>query len=675
MKHLFTLLLLTLTFDISHAQWTKTEGPYQSNIISFAENNDSLYAVDQGFGVFLSTDNGASWTSMRNGLPTSFTVFHDMTIADNDMFLGTDQGAFLSSDGGANWTAINTGFAANTKVYVLLKDRNTVYAGTRDGIYTTINNGGNWAFASTGMPANTRIGALAIRDSIVFAGTSQGIFTTTDNGANWTIRNNGLPSSIFVYSMAVSGTNIYAGTSDGVYLSTDDGNSWIARNNGLLHKFGLSLYTTGGQVYAGSASGLFVSSNAGTNWTQIKNGETNLVSDRNRTDAVWTEGTTIFSGGNEGVSVSADTGKTWTLHNKGFPFIDISSLATNGDRVYIGAHRGLFVTKDNGSTWESLANAWISTLKAQGTHIYIGNTPGLIYASSDNGQNWAQGLGFSDNGQDVFAVAGNTVFAKYNSLVTGTGYLSTDYGASFNRYDFSYSLFANRDDTTLFAVDSTIVQYTGGVWTPVSSVLMDTATSLAVNGTTLFVGTKGGVLTSPHNGSQWQKVNVGSPTAVITYLAVQGPKVYATTSDNQIFASVNNGNTWFDFTDNFADSIIGKRPFRLQGTHMLINDTHIFIGAKDGVWVRPLSELVGLSPEIENDPFIIYPNPSEGIFTIKGEKVNAVIVRDVLGKMVYQTPGSNNSSTTIDLSHFPSGVYLVTIEHADMAYTKKVVIR
>ncbi|GJM35855.1 MAG: hypothetical protein DHS20C18_48560 [Saprospiraceae bacterium] len=486
--------------------------------------------------------------------------------------------------------------------------------------------------------------------------------------------NSGLPSSIYIYSFAIEGSHLFAGASDGVYLSTDNGNSWMAMNSGLTTSFVTWLEVSGTSLYAGTPIGLFVSTNNGSSWDLLKNGATDLVYTNSSTATILVNGTEIFAGGNDGICVSSDGGVTWVDKNNGLPYPDLFSLATNGELVYAGTEKGLYATSDNGNSWDRKFNFRTSSVKARAANIYIGSTSGSIYVSNDSGVNWTLSTGFFDNGEEVVATAGTTVFARYNahSFNGGIGFISTDNGTSFSMNDFPYSIFANRDETSLFAVDNKVLAYNEETWTPVSSAITnDTVYALAVNSSTFFVATDGGVLTSPYNGTSWTKVPFGLENAKVTSLAVNASTVYACTSNNDIFLSPDNGINWMAITDNFIDTIIAKNPYGTNTTQLLINNTHIFVGAKQGIWTRPLSEIVGLNEQRPDVQFTIYPNPTSGRFSISGNEIETIAVRTILGEIVYTTFGQ----TEIDLPTFPKGIYFVTVSSEGKRYTKRVMIQ
>jgi hypothetical protein len=61
-----------------------------------------------------------------------------------------------------------------------------------------------------------------------------------------------------------------------------------------------------------------------------------------------------------------------------------------------------------------------------------------------------------------------------------------------------------------------------------------------------------------------------------------------------------------------------------------------------------------------NSGLSIYPNPSKGIFTILSEEDSAIDLYDIIGKKVYSNKVSVGSST-IDLSNYTNGIYLLTV--------------
>lgn len=72
----------------------------------------------------------------------------------------------------------------------------------------------------------------------------------------------------------------------------------------------------------------------------------------------------------------------------------------------------------------------------------------------------------------------------------------------------------------------------------------------------------------------------------------------------------------------------------------------------------------------------LYPNPSDGNFTVRNITGNAVLnVYDVSGRIVSQQQLQQNTSQQITLSGIEAGVYLVTIENETGFYREEIVVQ
>lgn len=71
----------------------------------------------------------------------------------------------------------------------------------------------------------------------------------------------------------------------------------------------------------------------------------------------------------------------------------------------------------------------------------------------------------------------------------------------------------------------------------------------------------------------------------------------------------------------------------------------------------------------------VYPNPSNGVFTITNdENINSTVdVYDMVGNVVYTS--TLNAKTTVDLSSFGAGMYLVKVSNEEGTYVEQVVIK
>lgn len=294
----YFLINLLLSTGITQAQWIQTNNYELSNsgVSSFAVSGTNLFA-GTNWGVFLSTNNGTSWTAVNTGLPYTYNVyvFNALAVSGTNIFAGTYQrGVFLSTNNGTNW--LNVGLE-NTYVLALAVSGTNLFSGTfGDGVFLSTNNGTNWTAASNGL-TDTRVFALAISGTNLFAGTSSGVYLSTDNGTSWTAASTGLTNT-YVNALQVSGTNLFAGTMQGVFLSTNNGTSWTADNTGLTINGVYAFALNGTNLFAGTISngvigGVLLSTNNGASWTKVA---TDLPTPYSYISALAISGTNLFAG-------------------------------------------------------------------------------------------------------------------------------------------------------------------------------------------------------------------------------------------------------------------------------------------------------------------------------------------------------------------------------------------
>ena len=175
-------------------------------------------------GVFYSSDNGESWSL------TGLTDVRVASLAINDsgnIFAGAyygpnySCGVFISTDNGNTWTQVNNGLTNPHVRCLAINQSGDIFAGTYGEVFRSTDNGNNWV--QTPLPwANVHALAINIVGDI-FAGTFQsgGAYRSTDNGNSWTAINSGLSSDALSFAINSDGY-IFAGTySSGVFRSVE----------------------------------------------------------------------------------------------------------------------------------------------------------------------------------------------------------------------------------------------------------------------------------------------------------------------------------------------------------------------------------------------------------------------------------------------------------------------
>jgi photosystem II stability/assembly factor-like uncharacterized protein len=97
--------------------WNKrnTGLPLNTSVYDLVRHNGDLFAALQYDGLFRSTDNGATWFSLNDALP-NYTWPYAIIERGDDLILGGDMGVYVSQDDGVTWSKESTGLPFNNDV-------------------------------------------------------------------------------------------------------------------------------------------------------------------------------------------------------------------------------------------------------------------------------------------------------------------------------------------------------------------------------------------------------------------------------------------------------------------------------------------------------------------------------------------------------------------------------
>ena len=713
---LVVCLLCQIPTNESAAQWRPTNGPFGGIVICLAVYDTSLFAgIHPGKGIFRSTNKGANWTSVNNGLTT--LLVSAMVSSDTSLFAGTARGISRSSNNGTTWGPVNT-VLTDVRVFAVRPNGTGgmyIFAGKYgSGVFRSTDNGVSWPAVNTGL-TNLNILTLFTHDTNLFAGTSGGVFRSTNNGTSWDSA--GL-TNLSVHAFAArsngSSTVLFAGTSGGgVRRTTDNGINWVTVNNGLTNLNAYALFTFDTRLFAGTSSGIFLSTNNGTTWAPA-----GLTNQSVGTFASIPHGssTDLFAGTfGGGVFLSSNGGANWTPVNTGLAGPEVRTLAANGPNLFCGTFYGeaIYLSTDNGLNWSTRNSGFwnrlvgalaINSSATGGTTLFAGTSygsdgEGAVFRSTNNGVSWNSVFtilnhvtSFALNGTSIFAGTGGGVFRSSNN---GTAWTRVDSGLTNNSVRALVVNSSAGIDTTIFAGTLGGIFRTtnnGTSWTAVNttltSVLALAVVPGGIAGANIYAGNYGtGVFRSTNNGTNWTAVNTGLTNLDVWALAVSGPNLFAAVYGAGVFLSSNNGVSWTEANTGLAD----KRVLSLA-----INGANLFVGTYgNAVWRRPLSEMItGIQNQHNDVPsrYVLqqnYPNPFNPETKIKfsvgipsGQIPNSsevtLKVFDLLGREVATLvnerlqPGS--FETTFDGSGLASGVYFYRLSAGSFVETKKLML-
>jgi photosystem II stability/assembly factor-like uncharacterized protein len=393
-----------------HAGW-RSIGPTPPSIdanIAVDARSHTIYIGTVGAGVIKSSDGGATFHAVNNGLPNGTISGLAMSPDDsNVVYVNTQfEGFYKTLDGGAHWTGGNWGGLT------LVMDPNNpkvMYgaSGPLDYLLKTTDGGENWTYVANGL-GEALVFAIAIdpHDSnVLYAGSAGGgAFKSIDAGGTW--KPIKIDSNVSVILVDPDHSNIvYAGTDGhGIFKSTDGGRSFVRVGSPRVASI-LSLAKSGQTLYAGTAT--------------------------------------------EGVSESIDGGKTWTNSRVSSGLGNVLSVDSQGS-VYVGTNfDGAFVRSVSDSVWRPIGAHALKRCACQEgdaiaidpsdhDHVLLTTNTGGLLASDDGGRSWYDsGEGLTSSGPRTVAFDPQNPRRVYAGSIWGGGlFRSEDGGRHWQRRKF-----------------------------------------------------------------------------------------------------------------------------------------------------------------------------------------------------------------------------------------------
>lgn len=561
-----------------------------------------------GYGVFKSTNAGASWTISNSGMGNR-TVGKLIIDPNNTSVLiaACNGGIYRSTNAGATWTQTFSGGFFKDIVFKP-NNSNVVYA-TKDGlIYRSVNNGQSWSALSSGLPTSSVSRAVLavsnINPSLLYVwiangSVHRGFYLSRDSGTSF--RTQSTTPNIHDYSTTGSGSGgqawynmdmvvdpgnqavVYCGGVN-VFRSDDTGRTWtiagywVNQIHADQHELVASPLTN--RIYAGNDGGLYASRNRGASWTPLKSGLGiaqiyKMDAARNKKDILITgfqdNGTGNYNEGwfttygGDGMDCAID--QTDPRYSYGelyygsvFRVFNVNAQASIAYNGYIAA----------GSDTINESGAWVTPLalrEGNGTTMYIGYKN--IWRSTNIRSNPVQWRKISNNlggtnGSNFTEIESNIANSDilYASRYNGTLYRSDNVNASSPTWTSLSQPVAGvvnaietdpkNQNVVYIGIGQRVYRSTnkGGSWTQLNSTFSHNVSSILLDTSNpkkgIYVGTYGGgVWYSDTTLSSWRYFTKGLPNTVsVTDLKMY----YEPTKDckcNVLYGSTYNRGTWF----------------------------------------------------------------------------------------------------------------------------------
>jgi photosystem II stability/assembly factor-like uncharacterized protein len=241
----------------------KTLSNIEVNPLATSEN--FIVAGTQWNGCYISTDNGKNWQAkdtqdslFKEAILSSVAIMGINIFVCNSYANGWKGRIFLSTDNGNSWSEKVPGLSGIHVLSLTVKD-DKIYAGTEAGVFLSSDMGESWSAKNNGLPDDDLyINTIEMIDNNIYAGSKNGVYLSTNLGDSWQLRNNGLPTKSDIRKFTFSGKYIFiCNWGYGVYLSSDNGLNWITKNDGLENLKVSTFSLIDDYIFVGTNSGAY----------------------------------------------------------------------------------------------------------------------------------------------------------------------------------------------------------------------------------------------------------------------------------------------------------------------------------------------------------------------------------------------------------------------------------
>ncbi|NOU45628.1 MAG: T9SS type A sorting domain-containing protein [Bacteroidales bacterium] len=581
--------------------WEPTNGPYGGAVRCFAENEEYLFAGTTGGvfakGVFRSSDHGATWTTINNGIQSGGQGLQidALAVSGSNVIASTLGGVYSSSDNGNTWEISNFPLEISGTPQAFLQVGDTLFAGAY-GLFTSTDNGATWTESTAVFPEipegeRPNIKSFALSGNNLYISTQgHGIYRSTDSGVTWTNVNGGLGTAYYISSstfvnLSVNGTDVYVNKfyNKDFFRLLNNGTTWTKHQLPTITVSLYSMVVKGDYIYASTRDGVYRTNHTGTiNWNQYNGNATGLGFPK-----LFLSGSDVFAGENiRGVYITTDDFSTWNQSADGMLGLSVRGVYKGlGTEILAQTYEGyLYHSSDLGDHWTCGNSAWGVPVYAYGDTLIAGG-----YRSFDNDISWEH-MPFFEEGMFMrnCYFKGDTIFAG----CTGPNgvYYSTDNGDSWNETSGIFSNYGTPAVFSIAAIGSNMFAGTyldglfkstdnGLTWLQCNPAAMPIieVSSVVTSGSYIFAGNSNryddpeyipiGIYRSADLGNSWVQVNSGLPSLDIRSLLVDGADIYAGTREG-IFKSSDNGETWTSYNQGYQPSPLA--------TSLLIYDDYMF---------------------------------------------------------------------------------------------------
>jgi photosystem II stability/assembly factor-like uncharacterized protein len=428
-----------------------------TTILAMVYGNGKLVAVGTNYSIYVSSDNGLTWTRVQTG----DNYLYGKIIYKNGLFIavggfGSNAGIISVSSDGINWSTSNYNrvlrdidFSDDLQLFVAVGDNGyTVYSS--DGINWTV----NWLTDTESMMCVKYVPWL---NSFVASGIKN--YFSSD-GINWEEKGEGITSI----------------SSNRCHISISDNGNILAFEENRELKYSLNCekyfyfnnldFSINDSIFSNKLNKFIVVgikddlSNAvaissdGINWEKTTSPGTNPLTNIIECGSYFFVVERIYQ--NITIYKSSDL-NTWESVFSGTGYF--SSIATNDNLIIFRLAGAFYVSSDYGQTWEitSTENTINSICYSESKQVFIAAGSNGIILSSVDGINWEEEISPTSNNIEKVKECNNNIFVITENYV----YVSDDFD-NWSVLEFSINtsvddlIFYSKNSSYLFCTNSGI---------------------------------------------------------------------------------------------------------------------------------------------------------------------------------------------------------------------------
>ena len=598
----------------STSQWTQSTGPKGSVVYDLFKAADGTIYAAAKTGLYRLTS-AATWVLINADIPIGqYRV--PITEHQGTVYTVSADEVLASEDGGDTWNALGPrpkGVASGLIIIDASEKHNpqakvTLYLALQEkGIFRSTNAGKHWAPLNDGL-AGKRVYTVAAIGNTLFAGTNRGLYRLGSN--NW--QQLLTETSDAVYALTIDENNLYVGIARDIvpplkplrdfvrkriFHSADFGASWTEitptdESQVINLNSAIQVLAAGKTLFVlGVAE--FRSIDGGQTWTPLRSIINSYMAPR--FPAIAIDERTFYKADAFGISRTTDAGESWHPFVNGMTGPELYDLVALNHRLYMHIGGDLVQSTDGGETWESAHFNTHEHTPQLDTDFYanikLTIAHNALYAISIH-EGKPSIFRSSAAGDKLIPIHGIPAFEAETVLDNNT--VPSYMFHLLKKKDTRIGAFAVSNGTFYAEYRQRLFKWRPGdpEWTDTGFVDIDSESTLAVSGETLYVGQSNGKLfQSVDSGDNWKDTTSTLPIAVAHFkeITFAGSTICLATDKGVLISQT--GEHWRVITDNTGMPTVIDR-FAVKG-HVIygVSDSGAYRLDADSKWKLLSSEV------------------------------------------------------------------------------------